>query len=190
ADPEVRAHATEQLGRLGGTDAGVGLIAALKDSDPLVRRRACEALIRAGIEPSVEALKPLLGGKDRFLRTAARLVLQRIDPKKWADALIQDGNDTVTEEAIIALCKMNQLEPYAEAAFSRLRGTVDPKDVTAFLNYLRTVQVALVHAGSRPIWIKAIAERCFEQFPHKDSSVNRELAILLTGLRREGQTLQ
>ena len=42
------------LGRLGGDDAKAGLLAALSDKDPFVRRRACEALIRAGIEPPVD----------------------------------------------------------------------------------------------------------------------------------------
>src|SRR5262249_6806066 len=52
---------------------------------------------------------------------------------------------------------------------------------------LRTVQMALVHVSTRPIWVKAVAQQCDKMFPHKDWRVNRELAILLTYFRREGQ---
>ena len=50
-------------------------------------------MVRAGIEPPVDAVWPLLNDPDRFLRTAARLVLQRIDPKKWVERLAKEPND-------------------------------------------------------------------------------------------------
>src|SRR5205823_1378347 len=53
------------------------------------------------------------------------------------------------------------------------------------LAQLRTIEVALVHTTARPASVKRIAERAWEQFPAKDSRVNRELAILLTYCRRE-----
>ena len=71
-------------------------------------------MIRAGVEPPVEALKPLLADGDQVLRTAARLVLQRIDPKKWADDLLRGENDRVALEAIVALCKTNHAAAFAE----------------------------------------------------------------------------
>jgi putative heme-binding domain-containing protein len=185
ADPMVRARATLLLGRLGGGDAERGLLAALGDRDPFVRRRACEGLIRAGLEPPVDALKPLLAEPDRFLRTAARLVLQRIDPKKWAEAFVRDENDLVAEEAIIALCKANQAAPFTEAIFDRLHQHSPEGNLTALLNYLRTVQMALVHTTQRPGSVRGIAVDLLAMFPHADWRANRELAILLTDLRRE-----
>ena len=68
----------------------------------------------------MDDLKPLLADGDRFLRTAARLVLQRIDPKKWADELLQGESDLAALEAIVALCKTNQAAAYSEAIFDRL----------------------------------------------------------------------
>ena len=66
------AHAVYLLGVNGKADGKEALVACLKDKDAMVRRRACEALIRANIEPEVAAVWPLLGEEDRFVRTAAR----------------------------------------------------------------------------------------------------------------------
>jgi putative membrane-bound dehydrogenase-like protein len=186
ADPMVRAHATEQLGRLGGEDAKRGLIAALKDADPFVRRRACESLIRGGMEPPVAALKPLLADKDRFLRTAARLVLQRIDPKKWAEDLLQGESDVAALEAIVALCKIHQAVAFTEQIFERLHHQAHDGDVMDQLNYLRAVQLALIHCPPpRNGNVRGIAVELLSMFPSPDWRVNRELAILLQDLHRE-----
>ncbi|HEY1377893.1 MAG TPA: HEAT repeat domain-containing protein [Gemmataceae bacterium] len=185
-DPIVRASATEQLGRLGGGDAQEALLAALHDRSPLVRRRACEAFIRAGIEPPVDALKPLLADGDRFLRTAARLVLQRIDPKKWAADLLHGDSDLTALEAIVALCKTNKAAGYTEPIFERLHHQSHDGDAGVQLNYLRVVQLALVHCPPpRGGNVRGIAVDLLGMFPHEDARVNRELAILLTDLRRE-----
>jgi len=188
-NPDIRAHAAWRLGILGTKEDGPVLMKGLKDSDPMVRRRTCEALIRAGIEPSVEALWPLLGDNDRFVRHAARLVLERIDPKKWADRVWAEKNDLTAWNGIIALCQTNQAAPYGEQIFTRVRGQAPARDmgVQPLLDYLRTVQMALIHVERRPIWVKGIAEQCDKLFPHADWRVNRELAILLTDFRREGQ---
>src|SRR5262249_26483001 len=94
-DADVRAEAVWLLGLNDVPDRGELLLKALTDGDAFVRRRACEALIGAGIEPPVEALRPLLADRDQFLATAARLVLQRIDPERWAGRLVKDADDRV-----------------------------------------------------------------------------------------------
>jgi putative heme-binding domain-containing protein len=183
---EVRAHATWLLGVNGSKEARATLLAALKDEDALVRRRACEALIRAGVEPPIDALWPLLGDRDRFVRTAARLVLQRIDPRKWTERLGKESDDQTAWQGIVALCLTNKAAPHAEALFGRLRGAPG-RDAQGLLDYLRTVQLALIHVPARPIWVRGIATHCEALFPHKDWRVNRELAILLSDFQREGQ---
>jgi putative heme-binding domain-containing protein len=183
-NPEMRAHAVYLIGVNGYKDGRDTLIKALGDDDALVRRRACEALIRAGIEPPVTALGSVLADKDRFVRTAARLVLQRIDPKKWTDRLWRAEHKGLAREGIIALCKVNKAEPYTEQIFARLHES-SPEDVQELLDHLRTIEMALVHTSKRPGSVRGIALECLEQFPHKDWRVNRELAILLTYFRRD-----
>lgn len=186
-EAELRAQAVYLIGVNATKDAEPVLVAALKDSDKLVQRRACEALIRAGFEPPVDAVWPLLADKDPFLRTAARLVLQRIDPKKWAERVWTEKNDLVAEEGIVALCKINQATPFAEQIYGRLNG-VKPSDAQGWLDWLRTTQLALIHAPAKPPAAKEIVERCAMAFPHADKLVNRELAIVLAHARKEELT--
>ncbi len=179
-----RALTIYSLGSDGGPGLRNALLKGLQDEDAFVRRRACEALIRQQIEPPVADLKPLLSDKDRFLRTAARLVLQRIDPAKWANTLIGDANDRAAHQAIIALCKINKANEFAEKIFERLHEKMPGESPTQILEWARTIQLALVHCKERPQSVRGIALECRDLFPHKDKFVNRELAILLTEFAR------
>jgi putative heme-binding domain-containing protein len=184
---DIRAQAVWLLGIRAVPGSKGTLLEALRDEDPFVRRRACEALIRAGIEPPVEAIWPLLSSNDRFLRTAARLVLQRIGPATWADRLWEERNDLVAWEGVIALCKMKRAAAYAEPLYERLLSI--PRivgEVGPMLNYLRTLQMALIHVPERPAAVRAIAQRMDQLFPRENDAVDRELAILLTDFQREG----
>src|SRR5262249_10189697 len=136
------------------------LLQALTDSDPLVRRRGCEALIRAGVEPPVEALWPLLGDRDRFVRHAARLVLERIDPRLWAYRVWREGNDQIAWNGIVALCHMDRAATYAEPVFARLRAAPPVRDEKTLLDYVRTVELALIHVPARPFSVRVIAAQC------------------------------
>jgi putative heme-binding domain-containing protein len=195
-DPQVqiRAYAVWLLGVNESQEARPILFSSLKDADALVRRRACEALLRAGIEPTVDALWPLLGEDDPFVRHAARLLLERMEPAAWvgrlqkffAGGLGMKGHDQAAWQAIIALCHTNRAGPHADVIYDVLRGWV-PKSTTGLLDYLRTVQMAQIHAPVRSDKVKFIAAKCYEIFPHPDPRVNRELAILLTHFQREGQ---
>jgi putative heme-binding domain-containing protein len=184
-DPAVRAHAVYFLGVNSPKESKLALLDALKDKDALVRRRACEALIRAGIEPPLDSIWPLLAEKDHVLQTAARLVLQRIEAKKWTDRIWQVADDRVAEEAVVALCKTNQAAPLARKIFDRLQDVSISSDAQDLLDYLRAVQLVLVHTTDRPPIVRLLAETCFALFPHKDWRVNRELAILLAYFGKE-----
>ena len=184
-DPAVRAHAVYYLGVNSPKESKQALLEALKDKDALVRRRACEALVRASIEPPVDSIWPLLAEKDHFVQTAARLVLQRLAPSKWTERLWKEPIDRVAEQAIVALCKTNQAGPLARQIFERLQDMSVSSDVQDLLDYLRTLQLVLVHTGDRPPMVQILAEKCYGLFPHKDWRVNRELAILLTYFGKE-----
>jgi len=180
---EVRARAIWQIGVYGNKDTSQFLAKALTDQDALVRRRACEALIRAGVEPDVDDIWRLLRDEDRFVRTAARLVLQRIDPAKWTDKLWEEKNLGAFMEGVVALCKVDKAAPYAEQIFDRLHQGAPKDDVEYMLDYLRTLQLALIHTKDRPGNVRGTALELLDLFPHSDGRVNRELAILLTWFR-------
>jgi putative heme-binding domain-containing protein len=170
----------------GDADNKAAILAALDDYDPFVRRRACEALIRLGIEPPVDVAWRALSDIDPFVRTAARLVLQHIDPEKWAPRIEKEKNDHVAFEAIIALCKINKAAPYAGYIFLRL-DRAKAGSGQYLLDYLRTAEMALFHAAPIPTYVQALAQRCFARFPHAEWRVNRELAILMTYFALKGQ---
>jgi putative heme-binding domain-containing protein len=185
-NPDIRAHAVYYLGIFyGHKDGEAALIKALKDEDKFVRRRTCEALIRAGFEPPVDAIWPLLADSDPFLRTAARLVLQRIDPAKWTDRLWKEEKDLIVLEGVVALCKESKAAPYADAIYGRLL-KMKLGEPESTLNHVRTYQLALIHAPSKSTAVQDIAKAYFELFPQKDWRVNRELAIALAHCRKEG----
>ena len=179
-----RAQSIYGFGVAGMQNLQSTLVKALQDEEPLVRRRACEALLRQELEPPVKDLKPLLGDKDPFVRTAARLVLQRISTAKWADDLIGDTNDRIAHEAIIALCKINKANDFTEKIFERLHDKTPGESTAHLLEWLRTIQLALIHCKDRPQSVRGIALECRDLFPNKDKFVNRELAILLAEFAR------
>lgn len=183
-DPEVRACAVWLLGLHGPKEAQPALEKSLADKDALVRRRACEALIRAQVEPPVEAIWPLLADADRFVRHAARLVVSRIPAEKWADRIWPERHPLAAFNGIIALCQTNQALPVTDEIFEKLHNVDVSDDLPRYLDYLRTVQMALIHTTARPGSVRGIALDCLERFPHSDRRVNRELAILLTDFRR------
>jgi putative heme-binding domain-containing protein len=185
--PEIRAAAIYFLGVNGYKEGKDALVKALKDPDKLVQRRACEALIRAGFEPPLEELWPLLADNDRFVRTAARLVLERINPANWTAKLWAEKNDRVAWEGIITLCHVNKASPRTTSVLARLRkGTATCDDPEAMLDWLRTVQLALIHTAGNAEEIKPMAARCLKMFPAEDKMVCREMAIVLAHCRKEG----
>ncbi len=156
----------------------------LQDQDANVRRVALETLLNLEINPELSSLVPLLKDEDRFVRTTARLVLQRQDAKSWAKTLIENPSDRVARSAIIALCKLNEAEPYTDQIFERLHQISPGEQVDQLLEWLRVLELALVHTKKRPGSLHGIAIDCLEMFPHRDYRVNRELAILLSEFAR------
>jgi putative heme-binding domain-containing protein len=188
-EERVRAQAVWLLGIQGQhTDATVLEKTLVGDPSPFVKRRTCEALIRLGIEPKVESVWPLLGVEDPYLRTAARLVLQRIDPAKWVARLQGDSDHQAAWQGIVALCKTGQADKYAANIFTRLAQSVptSSREIDR-IDWLRTVQLACFHIANPPEKEQtAIATQCDDLFPRANPLVNRELAILLAHFRRTG----
>jgi putative heme-binding domain-containing protein len=185
-DPLIRAQAVYLIGVNNYRADAPALTTALKDDDAFVRRRACEAFVRCNVAAPLPLLWPLLGDSDRFVRTAARLCLQRAPVKDWAKHLWTEENDLIFMEGVVALCKIDQAAPYAEQVFDHLHKGV-PEDAESQLQYLRTVELALLHTpdDKRPGSVRGIALECEELFPTKDWRVNRELALVMTYCRRD-----
>lgn len=91
-DPQVRTQAVYLIGVNNDRDAHLALAAALKDDDPLVRRRACEALIRCNLAAPLANLWPLLGGP-RSVRPHRRPAVSATPVGQGLDKAPVDGGE-------------------------------------------------------------------------------------------------
>ena len=115
-------------------------------------------------------------------------VLQRIEPRTWAHRLESEPDDQVAWEAIVALCEAGHAVAWSEGIFARLARAPRFASAQAQLDYLRTVELALVRGGIKAPGCKDVVRRCLDLFPSGEARVDRELATLLTYFRREQLT--
>ena len=201
-DPRIRMASIFLLGTYPLEAAGAVLVKSLSDLEPAVVRRACEALVRAGLDPSTAAkwvggldqrLMALLEHEDRFVRYAARMTLTRIDREAWATDVLNTSSPRKTVEGLLALIYTQSSIEEANQIFNRLE-QLEPAELTesVYLDYLRVLQLALVRdpgaddAVTREGFKRRIGERLLAGFPHSDRLVNRELQILLAYLHPSG----
>ncbi len=184
-EPELRAKAVYWLGVRSRDFPHHGLEAALADSDALVRRRACEAYIRADKKPDLDKLWPVLGDADRFVRFAARSLLERYPAEEYVSRLAGEKNLRVGLDGIVALCRSGQASDHAGVIFGLLTKNAKPADVNDQLDVIRATQLAFLHVTDRPEASKSLANALASQFPHGDKRHDRELAVLLAHFSRE-----
>jgi putative heme-binding domain-containing protein len=144
-------------------------------------RRSLEALHGDGAGPeAINTAWPHLGSKDRFVRFAARVVLEKQPAERWADRALAELQPQASIEALIALARVGDksLQPKIIASLSRLDLGAQPAELR--LPLLRAWQLAFTRMGKpAPEACATIAARLDPQFPHADPFVNRELAALL-----------
>ena len=97
--PEVRAKAAYLMGLHATSETDARLIELLHDSDPTVRRIACEALVRAEHKPPAAKLLPLLYDKHRHVAYAARLALEQLPVEDWQSLVLAHSRPAVLMQA-------------------------------------------------------------------------------------------
>jgi putative heme-binding domain-containing protein len=164
-------------------------VAALKDADPFVRRRALEALIVMGMEPDKEGFAPvgdiyaLLNDSDRFVRFAARLALERTPRAEWKDRVIADSTLLAGIEGMVAYIRTvsseSELEPLFQKQLDLMRRA--NLSVEHRLRLIRAFQLAAIKSisGVSPALRKQVHAALAPQFPAPDERLNRELAFTL-----------
>ncbi len=116
---KVRAHAVLYLGRNNTPEGQTALVKALADSDSVVARRACEALVRARHAIPVGDILPLLSHPDRWVRFAARNALEHaVDAEGTVNALRtaagQEENPRRALESMLVLVRATELDDKAQ----------------------------------------------------------------------------
>ena len=101
--------------------------AALKDADPVVRRRAAEALVRLGQTPGQPSIAPvndiyaLLNDRDRFVRWAARIAIEHTERTAWKDRVLKETNPLGALEGMLAYVRTRQWRGSAAGARTAAR---------------------------------------------------------------------
>lgn len=172
-------------------------------------RRELETLHAAGTgAEAVDKALPHLGHPDRFVRTAARIAIERQPVESWREKVLALTQPDALIEGMVALARIGRtgqtvpppagkpapgsssaavgmanardaaLQGRILEALGRLEGQSLSLDQT--LAALRAVELALVRLGKPDSHTcSELADRLSAYYPHKDSQVNRELCQIL-----------
>jgi putative heme-binding domain-containing protein len=185
---DVRAATVFVAGAQSGDAAKAIAAAALKDADPMVKRRAAEALIRQGLSPHQPSFAPiadiraLLNSPDRFVRYAGRLALVRTPRAEWVDRALAETNPLGAIEGFVAIIQTAGSDADLEPVIKKQLDLVRKRDLSLEnrLRLLRSLQLAAIALDTiSPELRRQVHNALIGQFPAKDERVSRELALLL-----------
>ncbi len=184
---EVRAAATFYLGLHATDEARHAVAIGLKDTHPVVQRRAAEALIRSGIHPASSApvdavadVLPLLGHDDRFVRYAAREVLRRINRNRWSDAAFAVDTFPAASEALLVLTQTTVAATDIRQLLTRELELLKTGVPDAHLRtFLRVVHLTMIRdeGVNHAVIYNDMAKLLLPRVPSGDPSTDRELAL-------------
>ncbi len=148
-------------------------------------RESLEAWHRAGAPPeAIDSAWAQLESPDRFLRYAARLVLEHQPSASWLPRVTTAESCDMRCELVMAMAHRQAVETSAEAL--RLLENLKPAELTAeqWLEVLRVYDLAFLRLGPPTDELRSsVLERFVPLYPARDERVNRELCRLLTYLR-------
>ena len=156
-------------------------VAALPPTQEAKLRRGLESLHLEGTGPEAVAKAwPYLGHKDRFVRWAARVAIERQPSAPWAERALQEKNPQAAIEALIALARVGDkaLQPRVLESL----GQIDYAKLDDFqkLALLRAYELCFTRMGKPDADACAkLAAKFDALYPQKDNFANRELCQLL-----------
>ncbi|MEO0415988.1 MAG: heme-binding protein, partial [Verrucomicrobiota bacterium] len=133
-------------------------------------------------EGAVEAAWPHLGHQDRFIRYAARMVLEHQPVANWVDK-DTSGNISAELSKLLALARQGAKENQAvlQASVESLLNQTLTADQQ--LEVLRIINLASIRiAKPNDSDAKKLTQLLSAHFPNKDDRLNRELAYTLAAL--------
>ena len=169
ADPDVRQFAVLLLADHRSPEVALALTKRLEDDSPVVKRRACEAFVRSGLEGPPTALLKMLSSDDRWLRFAARLALERVNLEKILEVLpYQSDEDGIPLEWVLALYRMGADKQFAKAGLLSIQKSLGKarSNTHRRLDELRMAQLWMLRIGhsDEAIHAKAIGKLLLDDF--------------------------
>ncbi len=156
-------------------------------------RRELEKLHTAPTDGSaaagvVDTAWPHLDNPDRFVRTAARIAIERQPADAWIARLRGETRPNALIEGSVALARTSQRPDTQQAVFEAL-GRLHGNELTVdqHLAALRALQLTFIRQGKPdPETSGRIAGVLGERFPAADDRINRELCDILVFLGDSG----
>jgi len=185
-DYRVRAAAIYVVGQHGSDRAKAIAVSGLKDSHPLVRRRAAEAALRMGLSPDAPSFAPIddlyamLGDKDRWSRYAGRLALERTPRGEWSQRVLEEEDPVAAAEGLAALTRTGGTDSEKTAVVERSLTLLRRENLSAGdeLRALRAFHLSCLQFGegcSQDVRAQA-SQVALSRFPADDERLNREYA--------------
>ena len=197
ASAEVRAAVMFLAGFQRAGDVRATAAAGLKDTDPVVRRRAAEALMRLGQSPDRPSLAPvddiyaLLADPDRFVRWAGRILLEYTPRATWQARALADDNPTSAPEALVAWARtadpvresnrVPNLQAGLERQLTLMQRVNWPADdlLRLYRAFMLTTSLMPGTAGHSAANRARIHAAVSSRFPSNDERLNREVVQLI-----------
>lgn len=184
--PEIRAKAARLMYASDAPLVRQQLEGLLADRDPLVRRLACESLMRRGKLPAAQLVLPLLSDDDRFVAFAARRLLEKLPVETWAREVLTTSNTTQFLNGSVALLTLERHEATAQAVVARCEELLAAGEPS--LDLLRVVQLALMHGEIDRQDVTSLTDQLAAIYPIRKAlldrdMINRELVRLLVHLQ-------
>lgn len=153
-------------------------------------RKIRRGLEKYHVEQSPEAVDrvwPFLNNRDRALRYAARVALERQDVEQWRAKALAETKTAGAIEALCALCRVGEKSDQGPIVDRILSMPLERMTEEQVLDALRTLQLAFIRLGEPDeATQRKVAQRLMPLFPGQSLLMNRELCRLLVYLEADG----
>jgi putative heme-binding domain-containing protein len=181
---DVRAKAAYLLGIHATPASNARLVALLDDADATVRRRSCEALVRARHQAPLDKLLKVMAEPRPFVAWAARRALEQLPKEQWQSTVLTSSNPRVFILGSVALAVLNADRATAGAVLTEsskwLNKNLSDNDL---LDLLRVIELALYRGDFKPDNQTTLRSQVSARFPASDDRLNRELVRTLVMLQ-------
>jgi putative heme-binding domain-containing protein len=183
----VRSKAAYLMGIHVDDTTGAQLERSLDDPDPMVRRIACESIVRSEHVGPAERLVEMMAEDDRFVAWAARRALERVPTDEWRTRVVEHRDCRVFTRGAVALLMLEDERATIDAILGGVSEFLQvnlPEDDTVAV--LRVAQLALGRGELTAESVPGLELQLAAKYPTNNHAVNRELVRLLVYLQNDG----
>jgi putative heme-binding domain-containing protein len=148
------------------------------------QRRMLEKFHTQQQSNAVDSIWPFLGVVDPWLRFAARVAIERQDPKHWHDRVFASTARSTSLEGLLALVRTSKTTPETRSEFiSRVVNKIESFDRLGDDELVKACRIYAIlfsrHGQPSESVRNSIRTHLEPRFPHSGETVNRELCELL-----------